>query len=310
MLFKRIYKTGSALLSALFIMTLVAIAATAMGTRLQLDIHRTKLVILSDQLYLASQAATFWAFTTLTSPKAPQIPEEGLAYPEQFTTLYPGIKIKSRIYDLQSKLNINNIQMKSYKTVFEHLLKQVLKKTPAAKRKAIIKATDHWISPYHPDKGHDPFKSYYLKQTPPYFQGYQPMVSLSEFRLIKGVNAAIKRQLEPYITVLPDMTPININTAPKPILMSLGSGLTASQANEIIQKRQEKGIANQQELILLLNQFNIPIDQIALESQYFLCVTEVNANTLSMTYYTAIKRIENKNGKPAVGVIYERLNAL
>ena len=58
---------GSALISALFIMTLVAIAATAMSTRLQLDIYRTRLTISSDKLFLASQAVTFWAMHTLSN---------------------------------------------------------------------------------------------------------------------------------------------------------------------------------------------------------------------------------------------------
>jgi general secretion pathway protein K len=47
---------GGALLTALFIMTLVAIVATAMSTRLQLDIYRTRLIVTYDKLYLASQA--------------------------------------------------------------------------------------------------------------------------------------------------------------------------------------------------------------------------------------------------------------
>ena len=58
---------GSALISALFIMTLVAIAATAMSTRLRLDIYRTSTHINSDKLYLASQAVTWWAMDKLSA---------------------------------------------------------------------------------------------------------------------------------------------------------------------------------------------------------------------------------------------------
>ena len=52
---------GSALISALFLMTLIAIVATAMSSRLQFDIYRTRLVIASDKLYLSSQYVMFWA---------------------------------------------------------------------------------------------------------------------------------------------------------------------------------------------------------------------------------------------------------
>ena len=52
---------GSALLTALFIMTLVAIVATAMSTKLQVDIYRTRLTLTHDKLYLASQGVAVWA---------------------------------------------------------------------------------------------------------------------------------------------------------------------------------------------------------------------------------------------------------
>lgn len=60
---------GGALLTALFIMTLVAIVATAMSIRLQTDIYRTRLVLTHDKLYLASQAVTFWALGELRDGK-------------------------------------------------------------------------------------------------------------------------------------------------------------------------------------------------------------------------------------------------
>ena len=57
---------ASALISALFIMTLVAIAATAMAVRLRMDIYRTTTLLSSDTLYLASQAVTGWAMDELS----------------------------------------------------------------------------------------------------------------------------------------------------------------------------------------------------------------------------------------------------
>jgi general secretion pathway protein K len=59
---------GSALISALFIMTLIAIAATAMTLRLQLDIYRTRLLLTTNKQHYAAQFATFWAIDTLKNP--------------------------------------------------------------------------------------------------------------------------------------------------------------------------------------------------------------------------------------------------
>src|SRR5438128_155496 len=74
-----IKRNGSALLSALFLMTLIAIAATAMSTRLQLDIYRTRLSFHSAQLNLASEVVGFWAMDRLMNPsvKLTRLDEEG-----------------------------------------------------------------------------------------------------------------------------------------------------------------------------------------------------------------------------------------
>ena len=62
-------ETGSALITALFIMTLITIAATAMTMRLQLDIYRTRLTLTTDKLNYASQFVIFWAMGELSNNK-------------------------------------------------------------------------------------------------------------------------------------------------------------------------------------------------------------------------------------------------
>ena len=79
---------GSALISALFIMTLVAIAATAMSTRLQMDIYRTRLSVNSDKLYLASQAVTGWALAQLSTRNRQG---QSTLFPKKLKFIYPGV---------------------------------------------------------------------------------------------------------------------------------------------------------------------------------------------------------------------------
>lgn len=104
---------GSALLTALFIMTLVAIVATAMSTRLQLDIYRTRLIINHDKLYLASQAITFWALSELNNKniKLTKLTEQGMVdeYPKNMDAIYPQVQLSGGIYDLQARFNLNNL---------------------------------------------------------------------------------------------------------------------------------------------------------------------------------------------------------
>ncbi|WP_269570247.1 type II secretion system protein GspK [Legionella tunisiensis] len=120
-------KEGSALISALFIMTLVAIAATAMSTRLQLDIYRTRLTINSDKLYLASQALSFWAMDELThKKKAPFLVGDTYgkvaSFPTKLQRLYPEALIEGGLYDLQARFNLNNLTDKNIRLSFYNYL--------------------------------------------------------------------------------------------------------------------------------------------------------------------------------------------
>jgi general secretion pathway protein K len=304
---------GSALISALFIMTLVAIAATAMSTRLQLDIYRTRLTIQSDKLYLASEAITFWAMSELSNPKK-QFTKSNIGglvreFPKQFQSISPNLQSQGRLYDLQGRFNLNNLNDKTYYPVFLKLLEHILPDVNAQERTNIAIATRQWISPYVPGRGNDELVSYYLKQKPPYYPSQQPMQNISEFRLIRGVSAKIYQSLSEYVTVLPEKTAINLNTASKQLIMSLGNGLTESQAGEIIQARGKKGIIDKKDMADLLEKLNLRDEQLTLESQYFMSMAVIKDNDLTFANYSIINRNKDKNGKISISLISVSLNS-
>lgn len=112
---------GSALLTALFIMTLVAIVATAMSMRLQQDIYRTRLVITQDKLYLASQAVTFWALNELLDKNNRFTKTNPLGmvaqYPKNMESIYNQVQLSGGLFDLQARFNLNNLVEKN---LFQH----------------------------------------------------------------------------------------------------------------------------------------------------------------------------------------------
>ncbi len=119
---------GSALISALFIMTLVAIATTAISVRLQLDIYRTQLTISTDRLYLASQLISFWAMSELSNKEKTFVANLGrervLIFPANLQNMVPGLSIKGNLYALQGRFNLNNLLDKKYNATFIKLLQQ------------------------------------------------------------------------------------------------------------------------------------------------------------------------------------------
>lgn len=303
---------GSALLSALFIMTLVAIAATAMTTRLQLDIYRTRLTIDSDKLYLASQAVTFWAMAELTDKKNKFTKADKknklLDYPSKLATIYPGVKVTGGLYDLQARFNLNNLFDRKYQPYFYRLLNTLPTQLTPEQRVTIIVDIRSWISPYTPGREGEPFVKYYLEQKPPYYPGQQRMKNGSELRLIKGVDAATYQALMSYAVALPEPTPINLNTASKEVLRPLGNGLTENQVNQLIETRKEEG-ATLKDYNKLIQKFDIRAEQVTVESDYFLVIASASNNDLRLMRYTVIKRNKDQLGNFSVSIISESLNS-
>jgi general secretion pathway protein K len=302
---------GSALLTALFIMTLVAIVSTAMAVRLQLDIYRTRILIAHDKLYLASQAVMFWAFNELNNKENQfaQVNAQGMVstYPSSMKGINKGLVLTGALYDLQGKLNLNNLTNVKAIGQYVNLFSALYPKMNDREKMSLGLTLKDWLSPYDLARGNDLYTSYYNAQKPPYYAAHQLMKSSSEFRLLKEVNASMNQIIQPYITALPETTPININTASKPILKLLGDGLTAAQLEELLQTR-GKGMKNNKKLIPLLQKLNIPSTQVTIESQYFLSKAHAKNEDLDLVVYVLLKRSKDKKGIIKVSVIREGIN--
>ena len=83
---------------------------------------------------------------------------------------------------------------------------------------------------------------YYQTQSPPYNAGNTRLTTLAELSLIKGFPSGTVDRLSPFVTVLPKNSSgapslININTAPKEVLMSLNDKIDENLADKIIDRR-------------------------------------------------------------------------
>src|SRR5207253_1655853 len=74
---------------------------------------------------------------------------------------------------------------------------------------------------------------------------HQRLATITELKRLPEFTS-IYAKLSPHIIALPETTPININTASKIVLMSLG--LTESQAETIIERRTNQAFKSVQEL--------------------------------------------------------------
>lgn len=91
--------------------------------------------------------------------------------------------------------------------------------------------------------------------------------------------------------------------------MSLGNGISDSQANELIMARSENGIRNIRDMNVLLKKIDVPSDQITIESQYFLSVAYASSDEFNLVVYTLMKRSKDKKGKLSVSIVRESINS-
>lgn len=71
---------------------------------------------------------------------------------------------------------------------------------------------------------------------------------LSQLRWL-GVSSDALARLEPFVTLLPERTPLNVNTAPREVLVATLPGLDLGSAERIVQRRSRAPYRQTQELL-------------------------------------------------------------
>jgi general secretion pathway protein K len=135
-----------------------------------------------------------------------------------------------------------------------------------------VQAILDWIDPdtetRFPNGAED---DYYTEQQPAYRAGNRPLLSVRELLLIKGITAEIYRKLAPFVTCLPRAGRINVNTAPRQVLLSLAPSLDSSAVNILLKARDTQPFLTTDAFIKhpLLQFRQIPADDVTVTSDYF-----------------------------------------
>jgi general secretion pathway protein K len=147
-------------------------------------------------------------------------------------TPVPGGTIAAQMSDLNGRFNLNNLDpaydtSQVWRDKFKRLL-TVLKLDPA-----IADRTVTWMDASVATSTDDQF---YLAEPVPYRRAGRAFAHVSELRLVAGVDGDSYAALASYVTALPPGTPINVNTASVPVLMTLGANVTREMAQAIWQQ--------------------------------------------------------------------------
>jgi general secretion pathway protein K len=239
---------GVALVTALLVVALAVVAATAMATRLQVDVRRSANLLHGEQSYAYALAAESWAQVILRRDAAESRID---ALNEDWATALPPISVEGgvvvgHVSDLQGHFNVNTlvtatgVPNEPAVEYFKRLL-EVLGLDPA-----LVPALVDWIDPNinttFPGGAED---DAYLLLDPPYRAANRPLADISELRLVQGFTPEVVAALLPHVTALPDdTTAINVNTATPEVLQALASGMTAEDVQHLLADREQTPFAD------------------------------------------------------------------
>ena len=284
---------GVALITALLVVALATVAAVAMASRQQLDVRRTANLLDGDQAYAYAQAVEGWARMILNRDDTKEVDALDDAWAQRLPPIsVPGGQIDGFISDLQGRFNLNNLASADGQIsevdlqYFIRLLRALqINETLAL---AVVDWVDQDFETRFPDGAED---DYYLGTDLPYRAANHPFQSISELRLVKGVDAEVWNALAPYVSALPERTSLNINTAAAPLLQALHEDLSPQIAEQLVETRGEAGY----------DDFNVFLQQdvfagkemavnIGVVSQYFLVRAEVTIGTARSRLFSIAER--------------------
>lgn len=97
-----------------------------------------------------------------------------------------------------------------------------------------------------------------------------PLLPMSVDQLVwLGVGPTELERLRPYITILPQPTPVNVNTAPKEVIAAVVDGLDLGSAERLVLRRQRNPFSSLEEVSKALGSTPIDARRLGVSSSYF-----------------------------------------
>jgi general secretion pathway protein K len=265
---------GVALITAILVVAIATIASVAMATSLQIAVHRARTLQETELAWWYSEGVEQWVLTLLQrDAEISQIDslDEPWSQPVDYLPVDEGV-LRGRVEDLQGRFNLNNLaapdpeQSARYLAHFQRLLLQLEVGTDfevAALAAVIRDWVDDDIEPTGFDGAED---NYYLGLSPPYRTANRPMVDASEIMAVKGMTREIYALIRPFVTALPASgTPINVNTALEPVLLSLAEN-PSPELQAFIESRLEVPL---EDTAMLQGSFSVETPPVSVATSFF-----------------------------------------
>jgi general secretion pathway protein K len=232
---------GVALITAVLVVAIGTMIAVNLMWRGTLDLRRAEAALAADQGFMYVQGAEAWAADILRQDlvDSPDADHLGEPWAIELPPLpVDGGTVTGRLEDLQGRFNLNNLvhgdgtESQLGRRQFERLLSSLDIDPMLAG--AVVDWLDADTDLRFPSGGEDVS---YSGQDPPYRTANSMITSPSELMAIAGFDRESYQRLAPYVTVLPNGTTLNVNTASELVLASLSDNIDMATAGTLIEER-------------------------------------------------------------------------
>lgn len=246
---------GIALVTAVLVVTLAAITATAVLTSASLAIHRTQNLQESELGWWYVDGVESWVRTILQRD-AEMNRYDSLrdiwAMPVDFLPVDEG-GLRGAIVDLQGRYNLNNLGVadpQAYQqqlTVFTRLFELATGGDEYQARGIAAAIRDYVDADSEPSGTEGGEDADYLGLDPPRRVPNRPMASVSELLAVRGMTPQVYAKLAPHICALPSATTVNVNTA-TPLLLQAMTPQPGPELERFIAERAQNPVQSTSEL--------------------------------------------------------------
>lgn len=188
---------GTAIFTALLMVSIVSAIAVTLAMSQRIDIYRSTQLVRSIEAEEYADGAVFWAKSVLFDPNL-NPNDENAAWPiilPATLLTQPNVRITGKLEFYNKKFDMNSLKKSEQMAPFLQLVKNTNFAFPEGWASIVANNVQQWISNATIETADE-----YLLLNPPYRTAHQPMVSVSELRLIDGVNAEYFVALAPYIS--------------------------------------------------------------------------------------------------------------
>lgn len=229
---------GLALITAMLVVAIAATTAAYLSLDQQIWLRQAQNLTDRAQAEVVRAGAQEWAITLLAKDAKDSTSDdltENWAKPLPPLAVEGG-QVTGRIFDAQGKFNLNNLVRGGNPSppdigTFQHLL-QSLGLDPN-----LTDALIDWIDADSNARAAGAEDIDYLQMKTPYRAANQLLQSVEELRLVRGFTQDVVNKLRRWVTVLPQPTEINVNTAEKEVLSALFYTLPASTVETLMSER-------------------------------------------------------------------------